>query len=36
VCGYRVTPDLAAKGFITLQIGIPSSLVNLPDELYEH
>jgi cephalosporin-C deacetylase-like acetyl esterase len=35
VRGYKGTPDLAAKGFITLQIGIHGIPVNLPDELYE-
>jgi cephalosporin-C deacetylase-like acetyl esterase len=35
VRGYKGTPDLAAKGFITLQIGIHGIPVNLPDALYE-
>jgi len=35
VRGYQGTPELAAKGFITLQIGIHGIPVNLPPELYE-
>lgn len=35
VRGYKGTPALAAKGFITLQIGIHGIPVDLPDELYE-
>lgn len=35
VRGYKGTPELAAKGFITLQIGIHGIPVDLPDELYE-
>ncbi|WP_338761721.1 acetylxylan esterase [Massilia sp. METH4] len=35
VRGYKGTADLAAKGVITLQIGIHGIPVNLPDEVYE-
>lgn len=35
VRGYKGTPELAAKGFITLQIGIHGIPVDLPAELYE-
>ncbi|GGY00608.1 prolyl oligopeptidase family serine peptidase [Massilia dura] len=35
VRGYKGSADLAAKGVITLQIGIHGIPVNLPDELYE-
>ncbi len=35
VRGYKGTPEMAAKGYITLQIGIHGIPVNLPDELYE-
>lgn len=35
VRGYQGTPELAAKGYITLQIGIHGIPVDLPDELYE-
>jgi cephalosporin-C deacetylase-like acetyl esterase len=35
VRGYKGTPSLAAKGFITLQIGVHGIPVDLPDELYE-
>ncbi|MET0266790.1 MAG: acetylxylan esterase [Duganella sp.] len=34
VRGYKGTPDFAAKGFITLQIGIHGIPVDLPEELY--
>ena len=35
VRGYKGTPEMAAKGYITLQIGIHGIPVNLPDELYQ-
>lgn len=35
VRGYKGTPALAAKGFITLQMGIHGIPVDLPDEVYE-
>ncbi|WP_051933603.1 acetylxylan esterase [Massilia sp. BSC265] len=35
VRGYKGTPELAAKGFITLQIGIHGIPVDLPAEVYE-
>lgn len=35
VRGYKGLPELAAKGFITLQIGIHGIPVDLPDEVYE-
>lgn len=35
VRSYKGTPEMAAKGYITLQVGIHGIPVNLPDELYE-
>jgi cephalosporin-C deacetylase len=35
VRGYKGSADMAAKGMITLQVGIHGIPVNLPDEVYE-